>query len=259
MGLGKKINIVRIVPKRREILKDEVACEVPLTILVNEKELVTLQCSPHNLEYLTVGFLLSEGILREGIEIEHMNLSKKGWYIRIGLKGDFSVDKHLSGRRIIGSGCSGAITFYRNIDAQKCVPLEDETEYSHQKISSLMRQFQRNSLAFKSTGGVHSSALCSQEGIEIFAEDIGRHNAVDKIFGECFVRDISTRNKLILTSGRVTSEILIKAVKQKIPIVASHSAPTDLAVGLAEKLNLTLLGFVRGDRMNIYSNNNRIT
>ena len=164
----------------------------------------------------------------------------------------------ITSKRIIGSGCSGIVTFYRDIDARRCVPLGNETEYSYQKISSLMRQFQQSSLTFKHTGGVHSCALCSQEGMEIFTEDIGRHNAMDKIFGECFIKGISIQDKFILTSGRVSSEILIKAVKQKVPIIASHSAPTDLAVGLAEKLNLTLIGFVRGCRMNIYTNNYRI-
>lgn len=258
MGLSKKVNIVQIIPKRRERLEDEIVCEVPLTILVNEEELVTLQCSPDKLEYLAVGFLLSEGIIEKETEIKYTNLSKKGWYIRVGLRDDFPIDKYLSGKRIIGSGCSGAITFYRDIDAQRCVPLENETKCSYQKISSLMRQLQQNSLTFKHTGGVHSCALCSQEGIEIFTEDIGRHNAMDKIFGECFIRGISTQDKFILTSGRVSSEILIKTVKQKVPIIASHSAPTDLAVGLAERLNLTLIGFVRGHRMNIYTHNYRI-
>jgi FdhD protein len=258
VGLSNKVNIVQIISKSRERLEDEVVCEIPLTILVNEEELVTLQCSPGKLEYLAVGFLLSEGIIEKETEIKDINLSKKGWYIRVGLRGDFPIDKYLSGKRIIGSGCGGAITFYRDIDAQRCVPLENETECSYQKISSLMRQFQQNSLTFKHTGGVHSCALCSQEGIEIFTEDIGRHNAIDKIFGECFIRGISTQDKFILTSGRVSSEILIKIVKQKVPIIASHSAPTDLAVGLAKKLNLTLIGFVRGHRMNIYTHNYRI-
>ena len=81
---------------------------------------------------------------------------------------------------------------------------------------------------------------------------------MDKIFGECFIKGISTQDKFILTSGRVSSEILIKIVKQKVPIIVSRSAPTDLAVGLAEKLKLTLIGFVRGHRMNIYTNNYRI-
>ncbi len=258
VGLSKKVNIVQIISERREGLRDDIVREVPLTILVNEKELVTLQCSPHNLEYLTIGFLLSEGVIGKGVEVEYINLNKKGWYIKVGLRGDFSIDKYLSGRRIIGSGCGGIFTFYRDVDAQRCFPLEDGTEYSSQEISSLMRQFQQSSLTFKDTGGVHSCALCDREGIEIFAEDIGRHNAMDKIFGECFIKKISTQDKFILTSGRVSSEILIKTVKQKVPIIASHSAPTDLAVGLAEKLNMTLIGFVRGHRMNIYTNNYRI-
>jgi len=258
VGLSKKVNIVQIISERRERLRDEVVREVPLTILVNEKELVTLQCSPHNLKYLAIGFLLSEGIIRRETEIEDISLSEKGWYIRIDIRENFSIDKYLSGKRIIGSGCSGIVIFYRDIDARRCVPLGNETEYSYQKISSLMRQFQQSSLTFKHTGGVHSCALCSQEGMEIFAEDIGRHNAMDKIFGQCFIKGISTQDKFILTSGRVSSEILIKTVKQKVPIIASHSAPTDLAVGLAEKLNLTLIGFVRGCRMNIYTNNYRI-
>ena len=214
MGLSKKVNIVQIISERRERLRDEIVREIPLTILVNEKEMVTLQCSPHNLEYLTIGFLLSEGIIGKGAEIEYINLNKKGWYIRVGLRGDFSIDKYLSGKRIIGSGCSGIVTFYRDIDARRCVPLKNETEYSYQKISSLMRQFQQSSLTFRHTGGVHSCALCSQEGMEIFTEDIGRHNAMDKIFGQCFIKGISTQAKCILTSGRVSSEILTTAVKQ---------------------------------------------
>ncbi len=259
MGLSKKVNIVQIISERRERLRDEIVLEVPLTILVNEKELVTLQCSPDSLEYLTIGFLLSEGIIGKGAEVEYINLSKKGWYIKVGIREDFSIDKYLSGRRIIGSGCGGIASFYRDIDAHRCVPLKNETEYSYQKISSLMRQFQQSSLTFKRKGGVHSCALCSQKGMEVFAEDIGRHNAMDKIFGECFSKGISTQDKYILTSGRVSSEILIKTIKQKVPIIASHSAPTDLAWGLAEKFNLTLIGFVRGCRMNIYTNNYRIT
>ena len=121
-----------------------------------------------------------------------------------------------------------------------------------------MKKLEEKSLTFKNTGGVHSCALCSQESIEVLAEDIGRHNAVDKVFGECFMRGIFTQNKAILTSGRVSSEILIKVAKRKIPIIASHSAPTNLAVDLAERLNITLIGFVRGKRINIYTHNYRV-
>jgi len=219
---------------------------------------VTLQCSPDKLEYLAVGFLLSEGFIKKGTGIKHITLSEKGWYIRIDLEKNFPSVKDPSFKRVIGSGCSGAVTFYRGIDAQDCTPIKSQVKYSHKGIVNLMRELQERSLTFKDTGGVHSCALCNQEGIEVFAEDIGRHNAVDKVFGECFIGGIFTQDKVILTSGRVSSEILIKVAKRKIPIIASHSAPTDLALGLAEKLNLTLIGFVRGQRMNIYTHNYRI-
>jgi len=246
VDLSKDVNIVRLTSEKREKLKDRIVCEVPLTILVNGKELVTLQCSPDKLEYLAIGFLLSEGFIKKGTEIKHISLN------------NFPTVKNHPFKRVIGSGCSGAVTFYRDIDAQDCAPVKSQVKYSHKEIVNLMRELQERSLTFKDTGGVHSCALCNQEGIEIFAEDIGRHNAVDKVFGECFIKSISTQNKAILTSGRVSSEILIKVAKRKIPIIASHSAPTDLAVGLAKKLNITLIGFVRGNRMNIYTHDYRI-
>jgi len=259
VDLSKNADMIQIVSGKRERLKDQIVREVPLIILVNDKELVTLQCSPDKLEYLAVGFLLSEGLVKKQRQIKDIRLSEKGWYIRIALAGDFDIDEYSSFKRVIGSGCSGTATFYRDIDAQGCTPLRNQTEYSYEKISNSMKEFRHRSLTFKRTGGVHSCALCGQEGIEVFAEDIGRHNALDKVFGECFLKGISTQNKFILTTGRVSSEILIKVAKQRVPIIASHSAPTDLAVGLAENLNLTLIGFVRGSRMNIYTHNYRIT
>jgi len=124
-----------------------------------------------------------------------------------------------------------------------------------------MKEIQQSSSMsmYRDTHGVHSCALCSSGGIEIFSEDIGRHNAVDKIFGKCFLENISLEDKIILTSGRISSEILIKVAKQKVPVIVSRTAPTDLGVGLAEKLKVTLIGFVRGSRMNVYTHEFRIT
>ena len=122
-----------------------------------------------------------------------------------------------------------------------------------------MKEFQHNSEVFKLTGGVHSAALCDKENILMFSEDIGRHNAIDKILGQCFWEGIPTENRVVLTSGRISSEILSKMAKRGIPIVVSRSAPTDLAIRTAENLGITLIGFVRGKRMNIYANDWRIT
>jgi len=103
-------------------------------------------------------------------------------------------------------------------------------------------------------GGVHSCALCSQDEIIIFEEDIGRHNALDKILGRALLQDIDLSDKIILTSGRISSEILIKVGKRAIPVLISRAAPTNLAIEMARELNITLIGFARGEKLNIYSN-----
>ena len=118
--------------------------------------------------------------------------------------------------------------------------------------------FQHHSLIYRTTGGVHSAALCDNRDILLFADDVGRHNAIDKIFGECMLRDIATNDRMIITSGRIPSEILLKVSKRRIPIIISISAPTNLGVKLAADLGITLIGFARGKRMNVYANGWRV-
>lgn len=96
--------------------------------------------------------------------------------------------------------------------------------------------------------------MCDSNDIIIFKEDIGRHNALDKIFGQALLEGIDTEDKIILTSGRISSEMLIKTAKRQVPMIISRSAPTSLAVEMAEKLGITLIGFARGEKMNIYTN-----
>ncbi|MFU8796917.1 MAG: formate dehydrogenase accessory sulfurtransferase FdhD, partial [Dehalococcoidia bacterium] len=111
---------------------------------------------------------------------------------------------------------------------------------------------------FRTTGGVHSAALCDARDILLFSEDIGRHNAVDKIFGRCLLDDISTDDRIVVTSGRISSEILLKVARRNIPIIISKSAPTNLGLKLAGDLGVTLIGFVRGKRMNVYTHDWRV-
>jgi len=125
-------------------------------------------------------------------------------------------------------------------------------------VFTLVSDFQHRSQVYRATGGVHSAALCDTKSILVFSEDIGRHNAIDKIFGECILKDIPTDDRMIITSGRISSEILLKVAKRNIPIIISKSAPTDLGVKLASNLGVTLLGFVRGKKINAYTNNWRI-
>jgi FdhD protein len=116
-----------------------------------------------------------------------------------------------------------------------------------------MRSLQDKAAMFKETGGVHSAAVADLDRIIFFCEDIGRHNAVDKIAGQCLVDGVSLEDKVLITSGRLSSEMLLKAAKLQLPLLISRSAPTSLSIELAEALNITLVGFVRGRRMNIYT------
>lgn len=125
-------------------------------------------------------------------------------------------------------------------------------------ILNLSNKLNENSQLFKETGGVHSCALCSEEEIIMFHEDVGRHNALDKIVGEAFLKEIPFEDKILITSGRISSEMIIKTAKQRIPIIVSRSAPTELSVGIAKELGITLIGFARGRRMNIYQGEERI-
>jgi len=254
----KELNIIQFNSGEKSVKKDFIVKEIPFTILVNGQEIVTLLCSPDKLEYLAVGFLLSEGLIKSDTQIKSVNLGKDGHYANVELDGDFQVPQDFFQKRLISSGCGRGSSFYNPRDALDYEPINSDIQISYKQVTDLMRQFQEKSSLFKKTGGVHSAALCNLGEIEIFTEDIGRHNAIDKIFGQCLLKGISTEDKVILTSGRISSEILTKVAKGKIPIIISRAAPTDLAVGLAEKMRVTLIGFVRGKRMNIYTHSLRM-
>jgi len=162
-------------------------------------------------------------------------------------------------KRLITSGCGRGVSFYSVADVQERPKIESETTISSVNVFALVREFQHRSQIYKTTGGVHSAALCDTGSILLFNEDIGRHNAIDKIFGECVLNGISVDGRVIVTSGRVSSEILLKVVKRDIPVLISRSAPTNLGVRLADDLGVTLIGFVRGERMNVYTNGWRVT
>lgn len=127
-----------------------------------------------------------------------------------------------------------------------------------QQITVLMKAFDKKSAVFKKTGGVHSAALCDGERIVSFQEDIGRHNAIDKIIGDALYNNLNMADLIVLTSGRISSDVMFKVQKMESAVIVSRSAPTDLAVKLAKQWNVTLVGFARGKRMNVYSAPERI-
>lgn len=245
--------ILRVTEQSRNEIEDIVARESPLTIILNNQELVTLLCSPTNLKYLAVGFLSSEGLIENKDEIKKIIVDDQRGTVRVETEGVNEPDRELLFKRFITSGCGRGASFYSAADVTSQTKVESPLKVPVQEILALNNEFQHRSQVYRATRGVHSAALCDTQDILVFSEDIGRHNAIDKIFGQCLLEDISTDNRLIITSGRISSEILLKVAKRNIAIIISKSAPTDLAVNLASNLGVTLVGFVRGKRMNAYT------
>jgi len=251
-----EIPVLRISNQGKNRVLDAVVRELPLTIILNGEELVTLLCSPLDLEYLAVGFLCSEGLIKERGEIKQVLVDETRGVVRLETKG--ARETGLAFKRLITSGCGRGASFYSAADIEGQVKVDSRLQVEAGDIFELAGRFQHRSGLFQATGGVHSAALCSQKQILIFAEDIGRHNAIDKIFGRCLLEDIATEGRMILTSGRISSEILLKVAKRRIPVIISRSAPTSLAVKLADDLGITLVGFARGGRMNVYTADFRV-
>jgi FdhD protein len=253
-----RLSVLRITEEGRSGIEDVVVREFPLTIILDNQELVTLLCSPAKLKYLTVGFLFSEGLLENKDEIKNILVDDVRGVVRVETREDKGLAIEALSKRIITSGCGRGAAFYSAADAQNQAKVESKVEISREEVFVLMREFQHRSQVFRATGGVHSAALCDTKGILVFSEDIGRHNAIDKIFGECILEDIPIEERIITTSGRISSEILLKVAKRNIPILISKAAPTDLGVSLADRLGITLIGFVRGKRMSVYANDWRV-
>jgi FdhD protein len=236
---------------QKTALRDPVAVEVRVGIVLNGEEVAGLLCSPRDEKYLAAGFLRSEGLLSSADEIESIRKHPDRVLVRTRKK-----KAAPKGVRLLTSGCGAGITFDRR--PEEVDPVEDlifdfMTVFSRARIAGLMKEFLSGAETFKATGGTHIAALSDGARILFTCEDIGRHNAVDKVLGRCFLERIDTHDKLVLCSGRMSSEIVRKAHRCGIPVVVSRSAPTSLAIDTARRCGVTLVGFARGERMNVYS------
>lgn len=222
--------------------------EFPLKIFVNNKEFSTLLCSPDKLKYLIVGNLFSEGIIKDIKEIKNIKINEFDGIASVELKNEVNFDEMVQ-KRIVYSGCA---SFYdhKNLKIKK---IKNKIRIKKEDILDLMKQLQLKSSLYQKTGGVHASALANKDKIIFFSEDIGRHNTVDKIIGYSLIKKINLKSKIILTTGRLSSEMVLKSAKAGVPVIVSKSAPTDMAVNLARKLNITMIGFARGKRLNGYA------
>jgi len=251
MSLTNSIKVKRIYNELCEYLDDDVVREFPLTLFVNSEETDTLLCSPEDMDVLVLGHLKSEGLIKDSSDIKSLIIdSEKGL---ADIETVHSIDRIFK-RRYITSGCASSAMFYDVMDA---VTLRYKKTKSVRVDGALIPKnlmtFYEKSTVFKQTGGVHMAALFSGSKLICFYEDIGRHNAVDKVIGHILKNNIDAHEMMLFISGRISSEMVLKCIKSDVGILVSKSAPMDLAVKFARNYNMVLVGFARGNRFNIYS------
>jgi len=240
-----------------EKLIECVAAEKLCQIIVNEKVIATLACSPANLRELAVGYLISEGIVGEVDSVAEPSQTGDGYEIKVS--GRLLVDEDDLAKRIVTSGCAGGKSLAQIPPGETAAEplLGMYVTVSREQLAQLIKEMTKCSEVFRQTGGVHSAALCTAEKIVFQSDDIGRHNAVDKVIGWAKLNNVDLQDKLLLSTGRVSAEIVLKAARAQITIVASRGAPTSRALDFAQQLGLTVIGFVRGERMTVYTWCNR--
>lgn len=237
---------------------DVIATEYALTVVLNGQEFATMVCTPSDLKDLVIGFLAAEGIIRTTNEIKKLAIDDGKGFAYVDLKRDLKIDQKDYNKRVIGSCCGKSRQFYFQSDVKTAKTIMTRTKITPSQCLSLMTQLRNGSQDFKETGGVHNAALCTTESLLTSRTDIGRHNTLDKLFGYSLLQQLSLQDKVIAFSGRISSEVILKVAKIGIGILLSKSAPTDLALKLADDLGITAIGFIRGETMNVYTHPERI-
>jgi FdhD protein len=246
----------------RGVSRDQVIAvinEIPLSIFMNGKEIVTLLCTGHHPGALAVGFLKSEGLLNEASRVVEISVDDEKGAVSITAEGVSAKAEDPSVKRTVTSGCGKGTMFYQAIDSLLTAKIRSSLTVTSEQVCQLMSQLSRRSSLYKETRGVHNVALATPESILLFRSDIGRHNAVDMICGECFLENIPLEDKLLLTTGRITSEILLKAARMRTPFVISRNVATFHSITVGQDIGITLIGDMRGDKFTVYAHPERVT
>lgn len=232
--------------------------ERPVTVFLNDDEIATTQGTPEDLADLAAGFLVSEGFLTDRDALEGIDVDQKRGlvYVRSAEQAPADVAER---KRYVTSGCGKGVTFASVGHARGIEPVDSDATVGSEEIYNLMGQLARAAAAYRDTGGMHSCGLGVNGELALIREDVGRHNALDKLFGRAWLDRIPTKDAILLTTGRISYEMAVKAAKAHVPVVVSRTAVTDLAAEVAERAAITLVGYARGGKLVVYTNAHRIT
>lgn len=231
-----------------ELIVGGVPVEAHVSIYVNGQELATLMCSPLEQEALALGFLYNEGVIESLADVGLVRRNVPGTTVDVML---YMTQHPLPRRMVLTSGCGGGLTFQTL--TQQHPPLSSSFRTTPQVLTLRMRDLNQAAWLYRQVRGVHTSVLADEDGLLFVAEDVGRHNTVDKLAGKALLAGVPTRDRMIITSGRISSEMLMKARRMEVPLVASRTAPTSISVSLAQSWQICLVGYLRQGGMRVYT------
>jgi FdhD protein len=232
----------------------ETIVETPVSLTVNGEVWLTFMCTPVDLEAMAAGFLYNEGIIEKMEELQDVRVCEHGDNVDVWLSHPAQQPK--SWRRT--SGCTGGVTAVDLLAKPNVFFQSDHPRVLPEAIGRLVDMLFESQELYRETGGVHTSALSDGESVLLSAEDIGRHNTLDKISGLCLMKNIWPSTRILITTGRISSEMLQKAARLQAPILISRTSPSSLSIEMAERYGITLIGYARRQRFNVYSNAQRV-
>ncbi len=240
-----------------EGIEDVTILESRVSFYLNGEKVISTMCIPIDQEAHAIGFLMSEGVIGGIKDLRSLTLSEDGLSVYVEANINENNLKHLYKEKTLVSGCGGGVTGNTENSVEVAFNTSDFS-VAGGKILDSIAKFYKESELYRLTGCVHKAMLLFEDGIEITSEDIGRHNAIDKVAGKSRLEGRDIERAILMVSGRLSSEMVIKAVMHRIPIVVSRTAPTFLGVKVAQTHGTTLIGFARVRKMNIYTHSSRI-
>ncbi len=255
------IKITRLEDGQASEIVDKVVKENILVIRVNGRQVVGLVYLPGEEKELVFGHLFTSGVMQNVYEVQDYSYSNYTANLKFkeGIDVDDRISTCVTGGRLVTTSC-GPPEYFVQLKQGVGIPrVSSELRVKSEKIFSAVRTLSNEAMIFRETGGTHAAALFTGEGELIhLSEDVGRHNAVDKVIGASLLSSVQLEKSFLVSTGRQTVDMVIKAARAGIPVVASISAATGSGVSAAESTNITLIGFTRGRRMNIYTHPQRI-
>lgn len=249
---------VQVMDEYGDMMEKEIACEHPLTVYLNWVEVVTLMTLGERPAALVLGYLKNQGFIEDLDAIESLIID---WDTNsaavVTRENTDGLEKKLS-KKTVTSGC-GQGTMYGNVMKKLEGVTLPQPRVTQSSLYGLLEALTHHNATYKAAGAIHGCAVCRGTEILSFVEDVGRHNAVDTLAGEMWLQDEKGEDKIFYTTGRLTSEMVIKVAQMGIPVLLSRSGATQMGYELAQKLGITMIARAKGHRFQVYNGQNNLT